>query len=139
MRADRQANTGVVVNTPPIVIVTEGSDEDGQAVAAVAGAPAADLGGRGAEPAAGLPRDDGTPPGFDEAAESAFLAEARERGEVVAAPVAIDYAESTDARPLPRLEELVNRLSPEVRQMLDDLFRARFVTVKRIPKRALKV
>jgi hypothetical protein len=39
---------------------------------------------------------------------------------------------------LPPLDELVKRIPPEVRETLEDLFRARFVTVKRVPKKALK-
>lgn len=83
--------------------------------------------------------DDGAPSGFDEAAESAFLAEARARGETVApAPKKEDAPDETESKPLPSLNELVERIPPEVRETLDDLFRARFVTVKRIPKRAFK-
>ena len=75
----------------------------------------------------------------DEAAESAFLAEARDRGEVVAAPKPKEEStEDSDAKPLPPLDELVQRIPAEVRDTLEDLFRARFVAVKRVPKRALK-
>lgn len=82
---------------------------------------------------------DGVPPEVDEAAESAFLAEARERGEPVSAPKSNDDApDESDTKPLPALHELVERIPPEVRETLEDLFRARFVTVKRVPKRALK-
>jgi hypothetical protein len=74
----------------------------------------------------------------DEAAESAFLAEARDRGETVAtkAPAAT-ATEEADPKTLPPLEDLVKRLSPELRETLDDLFRAKFVAVRRIPKKAL--
>lgn len=79
------------------------------------------------------------PPLIDEAAESAFLAEARERGEVVAPkPASAEPVEETSAKPLPPLDELVQRIPAEVRDVLDDLFRARFVSVKRVPKKALK-
>ena len=75
----------------------------------------------------------------DEAAESEFRAEARARGEVVtSAKPRDDNAEEADAKPLPPLEELVQRIPANVRETLDDLFRARFVTVKRVPKSALK-
>jgi hypothetical protein len=73
----------------------------------------------------------------DENAEAVFMAEARERGEPVVAP-AVEAIEETDTKNLPPLDELVNRLSPEVRETLDDLFRARFVAVRRVPKTALK-
>lgn len=75
----------------------------------------------------------------DESVESAFLAEARDRGEAIApARAKEDSADETDAKVLPPLNELVNRIPAEVREALEDLFRARFVTVKRVPKRALK-
>lgn len=75
----------------------------------------------------------------DAEAESAFLAEAKERGEPVkAAPAAVEAAEESDPKALPKIEELVNRLSPEVRDTLEDLFRAKFVRVQKVPKRFLK-
>lgn len=75
----------------------------------------------------------------DETAEAAFLTEARNRGEVLApARAREEIAEETDARPLPALDELVQRIPSEVREALDDLFRARFVRVARVPKNALK-
>ena len=75
----------------------------------------------------------------DESAESAFLAEARERGEpvVVAKPTA-DAVEEPESKTLPSLDELVQRIPADVRETLEDLFRARFITVKRVPKKALK-
>jgi hypothetical protein len=75
----------------------------------------------------------------DEAAESAFLAEARDRGEAMAPPKPKEEAaDDSEGKPLPPLDELVQRIPAEVRDTLEDLFRARFVTVKRVPKRALK-
>ena len=92
------------------------------------------------------PTDEGAPPVEDlssaawpdDAAESSFLAEARERGEVVVPKKAEDATEEAETSPMPPLNELVERIPAEVREVLDDLFRARFVTVKRVPKRALK-
>jgi hypothetical protein len=86
----------------------------------------------------------GEPPSWpDEAAESAMVSELRGRGEVVAPPAAAgDAAEAADETEpkgaLPPLDELVNKIPAEVRDTLEDLFRARFVTVKRMPKKALK-
>lgn len=77
------------------------------------------------------------PTGFDEAAESAFRAEARERGEVVAAKPT-EIVEDSDPKKLPPLDDLVNRIPPGVRDVLEDLFRARFVSVKKFPKKYLK-
>jgi hypothetical protein len=73
----------------------------------------------------------------DENAEAAFMADARERGESVVA-AAVEAIEETDTRNLPPLDELLKRLSPEVRETLDDLFRAKFIAVRRVPKKALK-
>ena len=77
------------------------------------------------------------PPVFDETAESAFLGEAKERGEVVA-PRPREEVEESDPKALPPLDDLVNRIPADVREVLEDLFRARFVSVKRFPKKALK-
>ncbi|HWA10593.1 MAG TPA: hypothetical protein VG838_14200 [Opitutaceae bacterium] len=78
----------------------------------------------------------------DEAAEAAFLSDAREKGEppgVVAAETApSEAAEEGDSRNLPALDDLVKRIPAEVRNALDDLFRAKFTTVKRMPRKVLK-
>jgi hypothetical protein len=74
----------------------------------------------------------------DDSAEGAFLGEARERGEHVVAVAAVEAVEETETKSLPPLDAMVKRLSPDVREMLDDLFRAKFVTVRRVPKKALK-
>lgn len=75
----------------------------------------------------------------DESAEAAFLADARERGEpVVATKTADEAPEENDSKALPPLNELVERIPAEVRDTLEELFRARFVNVKRMPKKALK-
>ncbi|WP_146180157.1 hypothetical protein [Opitutus sp. ER46] len=81
--------------------------------------------------------EDGAPV-VDDAAESEFLAEARARGEPVSSPAAAtEPVEEVDSKALPKLDELVARIPPNVRDVLEDLFRARFVSVKRIPKKAL--
>lgn len=93
------------------------------------------------EPAAEtVSSEDSGPMHIDEAAEAAFLAEARERGEPVrtSASAEAEPVEDLDPKALPKLDDLVNRLSPEVRETLEDLFRARFHNVKRVPKKALK-
>lgn len=77
----------------------------------------------------------------DENAEAAFIAEARQRGEPVVAAVATSEAmeeKESDAKALPPLGDLVKRLSPEVRETLDDLFRVKFTTVRRVPTKFLK-
>ncbi len=75
----------------------------------------------------------------DESAESSFLAEARSRGEAVSAPKPVEEnVDEAETKPLPPLNELVDRIPAEVRDALEDLFRARFVRVKRMPKSAFK-
>lgn len=82
------------------------------------------------------PEESGWP---DAAAESAFLAEARSRGELPAPkPATAEETEEAEAGPLPPIEKMVERIPPPLRELLDDLFRARFVRVTRIPRRALK-
>jgi len=75
----------------------------------------------------------------DESAEAAFFAEQKEQGvPVVVAPPA-EAAEELDAgAPLPALDELVKRIPPAAREAMDELFRAKFTTVKRVPAKALK-
>jgi hypothetical protein len=72
----------------------------------------------------------------DETAESAFRAEARDRGEAIKAPEVL-VADETST-PLPPLEQLVRRIPAEVRETLDELFRAKFVAVRRVSSKALK-
>jgi hypothetical protein len=40
--------------------------------------------------------------------------------------------------PLPPMEDLVKRIPAPARELIEELFRARFVTVKRVPQEALK-
>lgn len=97
-------------------------------------------GANGASESAGLPpAGDDEPPNWpDETAEAAFLADARAQGVSVAAASDDGDGEPAKTGALPALEELVQRVPAEVREALDELFRARFVTVKRVPKKALK-
>ena len=84
--------------------------------------------------------DEPEPPHWpDEVSESAFLADAQERGEVVPKARPTDVPETTDEpQALPALETLVERIPANVRDTLEELFRAKFVKVQRVPKRALK-
>ena len=45
--------------------------------------------------------------------------------------------EETPAK-LPPLDDLVQRIPPGVRELMDELFRAKFVRVQRVPKKALQ-
>ena len=75
----------------------------------------------------------------DESAESAFRAESRERGEPdLPAGLIVEATEETDTKGLPALEDLVKRISPETRELMDELFRAKFTSVRRVPAKALK-
>ena len=85
------------------------------------------------------PTSEGQPPELDDVAESAFRAEARDRGETVQpAAKSAPADEEAERKPLPPLQDLVKRIPPEIRETLDELFRAKFITVKRVPRNALK-
>jgi hypothetical protein len=79
------------------------------------------------------PEADAPWPGM--ADEASFLAEQRVQGIVPPAGVA---NEPTDLSPLPSLDELVQRIPAEARAALDDLFRAKFTSVRRVSKKSLK-
>ena len=82
--------------------------------------------------------EDVAPPPLDEAAEAEFLAGAKERGEVVVPKPAAEVEETVNPKQLPPLDELVAKIPAEVKEVLEDLFRARWTTVKKFPKKALK-
>ena len=69
--------------------------------------------------------------------EAAFLAQERELGIVTPA---LTHFESRpeDKGSLPPMEDLVKRIPMPARDLLEELFRAKFITVKRIPQSALK-
>lgn len=73
----------------------------------------------------------------DERAEAAFISETRARGEPV--PLAsAEVLEEAVAKPLPPLDEMVNRIPAGTRELLDELFRAKFTKVRRVKKSDLK-
>jgi hypothetical protein len=87
--------------------------------------------------------DDEGPVWPDESAESAMRAEVAERGETLSSKAAREAAEAAaeeaaEKKNLPELDVLIERIPPEVRDTLEDLFRAKFVKVARTPKKALK-
>lgn len=97
----------------------------------------------GVDTDAGQPFDDDGPVWPDEAQESAMRAEVAERGETLASRAAREAAETaaeeaTEKKNLPSLDDLIERIPAEVRETLEDLFRAKFVKVVRTPKKALK-
>ena len=73
----------------------------------------------------------------DEAAESAFLAESK-GSSVSVVPQIVQVEDKAPAAPLPKLDELVSRIPAETRELLDELFRAKFTTVRRIKQTDLK-
>jgi hypothetical protein len=77
------------------------------------------------------------PAGPSSEEEAAFLAQERELGIVTPQ---LMHAESPpeEKGDLPPMDELVKRIPAPAREALDELFRARFVTVKRLPQSALK-
>jgi hypothetical protein len=79
------------------------------------------------------------PPWPGEADEASFLSEGRVRGDELLIAAAPPPAEEAGAAPdLPPLDELVARIPAEVREALDDLFRAKFVRVRRVIPTSLK-
>ncbi|MBI3885441.1 MAG: hypothetical protein HY302_06900 [Opitutae bacterium] len=71
--------------------------------------------------------------------EAAFLSE-QSFQEAASAPLSVAAPAEPEepAGALPPLAELVNRIPAPVRGLMEELFRAKFVTVKRVPKSALK-
>ncbi len=66
-----------------------------------------------------------------------LLAQEREMGIVTPTLEHAEAPEEPEAN-LPPMEDLVNRIPAPARELMEELFRARFVTVKRMPKSALK-
>jgi len=86
--------------------------------------------------------DEGEAPiGPTEAEEAAYLAEQGPTVVGVATEPSglADAAEPEEASAkLPAIEDLVQRIPAAAREALDELFRARFVRVQRVPGKALK-
>jgi len=71
--------------------------------------------------------------------EAAILAQEREMGNVTPALMHVEKApEESESGDLPPMEDLVQRIPQTARDLMDELFRVRFVTVKRVPSSALK-
>lgn len=71
--------------------------------------------------------------------EASFLSE-QSFQEAASAPLSVAAGPEAEAPigPLPALEDLVKRIPAPARELMDELFRAKFVNVKRVPKAALK-
>ncbi len=89
----------------------------------------------------GVPESESVNVWPDESAEAAFMAEARGRGEPVkaAAQVVEEIEDRESAKALPKLEELVEKIPAETRELLEELFRAKFVAVRRVKKSDLNL
>jgi hypothetical protein len=78
-----------------------------------------------------------TPAGPSSEEEAAFLAQEREMGNVTPVLMLVEKAPAERGE-LPPMEDLVKRIPMPTRDLLEELFRAKFVTVKRLPRSALK-
>ena len=76
------------------------------------------------------------PAGPSSEEEATFLAQEGESGGVTSVPSPSACPEEKGE--LPPMEDLVKRIPPPARELMEELFRARFVTVKRVPRSALK-
>jgi hypothetical protein len=88
-----------------------------------------------------LPPSESTNAWPDEAAEAAFLGETRAPAETPVPPpaeVPAARAEEFAGKKLPKLDDLVHRIPEGTRELLEELFRAKFVAVRRVPGKALK-
>ena len=98
----------------------------------------------GADSHTGVEADDRGWP--DEATEDAMRAEIENReggvggaeAAIAAARGARDEAPVDTGPPLPSVDTVVGRIPAKVRETLDELFRARFDVVRRVPESALK-
>ncbi|MSU47116.1 MAG: hypothetical protein EXS42_08355 [Lacunisphaera sp.] len=78
------------------------------------------------------------PAGPSSEEEAAFLAQ-DQTGESASRPSFLASGpEEKDLPDLPPLEDLVKRIPASTRALMEELLRTRFVTVKRVPKTALK-
>ena len=78
------------------------------------------------------------PTGPSSEEEAAFLAQEREMGNVTPPLMHLEKLPEEPAGELPPMEDLVKRIPMPARDLLEELFRAKFVTVRRLPKSALK-
>ena len=83
-----------------------------------------------------LIEEDSAPVGPSDAEESAFFTE--ETSSPVAAPVTTVSIEDEPKGELPALAGLVERIPSEALKIMDELFRAKFIAVRRVPARDLK-
>ncbi len=81
--------------------------------------------------------DVGAPIGPGEAEESAFLAEQCQANPTPSAGIASAASEEQNF-PLPPMDDLIQLIPAGTREIMDQLFRAKFITVRRMPVAAFK-
>jgi len=76
----------------------------------------------------------------DEAMEAAMSAEVSEREGPAKKPTKKEreHAETLDGPPLPKLEEMIATVPADLQEKMDELFRAKFQSVRRVPAATLK-
>ena len=86
------------------------------------------------------PAEDSGPIGPSAEEEAALLAADPSNEQAYSLPPKADSSPEPEpgAVSLPPMEDLVKRIPGPARELIEELFRARFVTVKRVPKSALK-
>ncbi|MDF9832292.1 hypothetical protein M2103_000502 [Ereboglobus sp. PH5-5] len=82
--------------------------------------------------------DDDIPPWLDAEAEQAYLADQAAAASAMSSANSGEDPEEQDASGLPSLESLKARIPAETLEVLETLFRAKFTTVRKIPKKLLK-
>jgi hypothetical protein len=82
--------------------------------------------------------DESAPVGPSADEEAAFLAENRTSESFYAQGPAAGAVETEPTGALPPMEDLVKRIPAPARELMEELFRARFITVRRVPARDLK-
>jgi len=91
-----------------------------------------------ATPLEAVTLEDDTPSFWpDAAAEEMYLVEQKSQNRTPPPAKAPEETVEPTA-PLPALDDLVKRIPGSVRETLDELFRAKFVKVQRVPKSALR-
>lgn len=129
VQASSRHSTAVAVSDRPTPSASSGGEEweEGESVVATEPPPASEEGPSLEELEAQMQGD-----------VSGGMVSERAAPERRARRASTEDGDETVAAALPELDALVQRLPSEVRETLDELFRARFVAVKRVPARALK-
>jgi len=140
----RDAQTPSNAGETGATVATEQSDQSEQSEQSEQSYPAARA--TATTDAASGDADDSPPEMFDTATEAAYLGEqaALEASDPHAAPAPDADEDEDDKTPgapgkeLPTMDALLARIPAETRETLENLFRARFVQVRKIPRKALE-